>query len=272
MAHGFTWQKEGGLTYLTADLLTATGLVRHGFSTRHGGISTGDVAGLNLGFKNGDPFQVLENRRRFLTALALDPEALVAGQQVHGTHVAEVRAEDAGRGARTWEEGFPATDALITDVPGLPLSVYTADCVPLLFLDPVRPAVAAVHAGWRGSVAGIARVTLAALQAAYGTRPADVLVAIGPSIGPCCYEVDEKVIALLKGFPFWPEVATEGRHGHWFLNLWELNRRQLLAAGVPPKNIAVSGLCTSCHVKDFYSYRAEHGRTGSLAAIIALKP
>ncbi|MDK2855047.1 MAG: purine-nucleoside/S-methyl-5-thioadenosine phosphorylase / adenosine deaminase [Bacillota bacterium] len=272
MTTGFTWQKAGSLVYLTADLLTATGLVRHGFSTRHGGTSTGAVPGLNLGFKNGDAFEVLENRRRFLTALGLNPRALVAGRQVHGTRVAEVRAEDAGRGARAWEDGLPATDALITNVPGLPLSVYTADCVPLLFLDPVCPAVAAVHAGWRGSVAGIVPATLAALRVTYGTRPADVLVAIGPSIGPCCYEVDEKVIAPLRDFPFWQEVARESRPGHWYLDLWELNRRQLTAAGVPAENIAVSGLCTSCHVEDFYSYRAEHGCTGSLAAVIALKP
>ncbi|MDI3538323.1 MAG: purine-nucleoside/S-methyl-5-thioadenosine phosphorylase / adenosine deaminase [Bacillota bacterium] len=272
MANGFTWHKDGSLVYLTADHLTASGLVRHGFSTRHGGVSTGAVSGLNLGFKNGDEVQVLENRRRFLTALGLDFRALVAGQQVHGTRVAEVRAEDSGRGARAWEEGLPATDALITDVSGLPLSVYTADCVPLLFLDPVRPAVAAVHAGWRGSVAGIAPAALAALRAAYDTQPNDVLVAIGPSIGPCCYEVDEKVIVPLRSLPFWREVAVVARPGHWYLDLWELNRRQLLAAGVPAENIAVARLCTSCHVKDFYSYRAEHGRTGSLAAVISLKP
>ncbi|MDI3522713.1 MAG: purine-nucleoside/S-methyl-5-thioadenosine phosphorylase / adenosine deaminase [Bacillota bacterium] len=273
MAQGFSWQKAGALVYLTADLLSATGRVRHGFSTRHGGVSRGEVTGLNLGFKNGRVGEVLENRYLFLTALGLNPRALVAGQQVHGTHVAAVTPAEAGRGAQAWEEGLPATDALVTSVPGLPLSVYTADCVPLLFLDPVRPAVGAVHAGWRGSVDGVALATLAKMSAVYGTRPGDMLVAMGPSIGPCCYEVDERVLAPLKAhFPFWREVVQAHGSGHWLLDLWELNRRQLVAAGVRPENIAVAGLCTACRVADFYSYRVEKGRTGSLAAVIALQP
>lgn len=273
MTQGFSRHQAGRLVYLTADLLSATGLVRHGFSTRQGGVSTGAVTGLNLGFKHGAAREVQENRRLFLTALGLDPQAVVAGQQVHGTHVARVTALDAGRGASAWEEGIPATDALVTAVPGLPLSVYTADCVPLLLLDPVRRVVGAVHAGWRGSVDGAALAALAEMAAAYGTRPQDVLVAIGPSIGPCCYEVDERVLAPLKShFAFWPQVTAANRPGHWRLDLWELNRRQLLAAGVRAEHIAVARLCTSCQVADFYSHRAEKGRTGSLAAVIALEP
>ncbi|MGI6604551.1 MAG: peptidoglycan editing factor PgeF [bacterium] len=268
----FTRREEGELVYYAADGLESTGLVRHGFSTRHGGVSRDALASLNLGFKNDEVSSVLENRRRFLTALGLDPARLVTGQQVHGTVVAEVTARDVGRGALRWEDGFPATDALVTSLSGVPIAVATADCVPILYLDPVKKAIGAAHAGWRGSVRGIAQAVVTKLRECYGSNPEDILAAIGPSIGPCCYEVDERVmIPLQDNFPFWRRVVEPRGDGHWFLNLWELNRRVLVAAGVLERNIAVGELCTSCQVLDFFSYRAEKGFTGSLAAVIALK-
>lgn len=265
----FSRHCSDNLIYLTSDMFTATGLVKHGFSTRHGNLDDRVTRDFNLGFKNGNPAHVRQMRHSFLAALGISLDNLVAGQQTHGTNVEVVTTSP--RGAFRWEDGLPDTDALVTATPDLALSVYTADCVPLLFLDPVRKAVAAAHAGWRGSVNGIAVSTLLRLQQEFGSRPEDVLVAIGPSIGPCCYEIDEQVLTPLQGrIPFWQELIQFSRPGHFFLNLWQLNQLLLLGAGVRKEHISIAGLCTYCLVQDFFSYRAEQGRAGSLMAVISL--
>ncbi|NLG86418.1 MAG: peptidoglycan editing factor PgeF [Firmicutes bacterium] len=267
----FSWHKYGDLVYLTSDLIAATGLVKHGFSTRHGSVFGMSTDNFDLGFKNGEPKAVRAMRQLFLGTLGMSLNTLVAGQQVHGTRVAVVTEADAGRGAMMWENGLPGTDALVTATADLPLSVYTADCVPLLFLDPVHKAVGAAHAGWRGSVNKIAVATLQALQNNYGSRPKDVLVAIGPSIGPCCYEVDDKVLLPLKEqVLWWREVTMFSRPGHCKLDLWELNRRLLLNAGISKNHISLARICTRCCVQNFFSYRGEQGRAGSLMAVISL--
>ncbi|HKM39224.1 MAG TPA: peptidoglycan editing factor PgeF [bacterium] len=265
----FSWHRQDRVVYLTSDLLTATGKVKHAFSTRRGGLEDGVGNNLDLGLKHCDPMRAEKLRRLFLGTIGISLNNLVAGQQNHGTKVQLVTS--APRGAFIWETGFPATDALITDQPQIALSVYTADCVPLLFLDPVQNAIAAAHAGWKGSIKGIAILTLRALQNHFGSRPEDVLVAIGPSIGPCCYEIDYRVLApLKKRIAFWSELVHASRPGHHFLDLWTLNRKLLLLAGVTGEHIDIAGLCTYHRNEDFFSYRAEQSRAGSLMAVISL--
>jgi YfiH family protein len=250
--------------------------VRHGFSTRGGGISRGTFASLNLGLRVGDdPEAVVENRRRFLASVGLLPGRTVGVQQVHGTRVVTMTAADGGAGVLPDAPLPEAADALITDTPGLGLLVLAADCVPLLFWDPVRRAVGAAHAGWRGSVAGIAVQTVAAMAAAFGCRPGDLVVGIGPAIGGCCYEVDGPVLTALDAQqPGHATAVTQpsARPDRRMLDLKALNRLQLTAAGVPPASLEVSDLCTACHSDLLFSERRLGRPCGRLGAAIALEP
>lgn len=166
----------------------------------------------------------------------------------------------------------PEVDALVTGAPGLALVVTTADCTPVFVYDPVRRAAGLAHAGWRGTAAGVAARTVQALVAEFGCRPRDLWAAVGPAIGPCCYEVDEPVVAAMAGAPGYRSawLRPGRRPGRWQLDLWAANRDQLVAAGVPPAQVAVAGICTACAVDRFYSYRAEAGRTGRQAAVLVL--
>ncbi|WP_094602681.1 Polyphenol oxidase [Sporomusa silvacetica DSM 10669] len=245
--------------------------IRHGISTRLGGHSTAPFHSLNLGLHTGDDAEaVWNNRQLFCQAVGLAPDKVVTAEQIHGVVVEQVTVADAGRGAKHYHEAIKGTDALITNVPGLPLMLFFADCVPVLIVDPVAKAVGISHAGWKGTVGKIAQKTVLAMQQQFNTNPADCLVGIGPSIGPCCYEVDEVVINKLKvNFDNWEELV-EPHSNHWRLNLWEANRHQLREIGVPDNTITVCDVCTACNTEIFFSHRAEAGRTGRIGAIIAL--
>lgn len=268
-----TFHEEAGPCYFTFPALEETGLCRHAFSTRLGGVSRGQYASLSLSFFMGDEREaVYENFRRICGAIGVDEEKLVFGCQTHSANVRVVTAADAGKGILR-QRDYTDVDGLVTDVPGLPLCTLYADCVPLLFLDPVKGVAGCSHAGWRGTAAAIGRRTVEVMQETYGSRPADILACIAPSIGPCCYEVDEPLRAAFSSIP---DVSPEGLlhpkgEGKYMLNLWETNRRVLLAAGLLPEHITVAGICTCCHADIFHSHRATAGHRGSLAAIIALK-
>ena len=245
----------------------------HAVSTRFGGVSEGAYASLNLALHVGDDStRVVENRRRFCRALGLAPGAICTAEQVHGERIARVTRAEAGRGSQIYAEALPATDTLMTNEPGVPLMLFFADCTPILLLDPVHRAAALAHGGWKGTVRSIAAKTVAAMQAAYGTRPEDCLAAIGPAIGPCCYEVGPEVAAQFRtAFPaFAGEILAE-REGHIHLDLWQANRRQLESAGLLPEHIEAAETCTACNSDVFFSYRADQGTTGRIAAVIALK-
>jgi len=254
---------------LTFNLLADTGLVRHAFTTRRGGVSTGPVASLNMGFSAFDrPDNVRTNRRLVCEVLGLDPAHIVAGRQVHGCRAVVAGPEDRGRGAFSPEGAFPDTDILLTGARGVVLTSYYADCVPLFFLDPVAPAVALAHAGWRGTVREVGARCVRAMAEAFGTRPADLLAVIGPSAGSCCYEVDEPVRGeFARAFPWWRELFVPRAPDRWLLDLKEANRLVLAACGVG--RIEVSGFCTVCRPDLFYSYRAAHP-TGRMASLISL--
>jgi YfiH family protein len=242
----------------------------HGVSTRHGGVSQGAFASLNLGWTVGDRREHVEaNTRRLSQALGVQREHLTTTWQVHGKAI--VRATAADRGTMIGK-----ADGIITDVPNLPLIQRFADCTPILAYDPRRHVVGLAHAGWRGTVAGISGALIEAMTQAFTSDPRDMLAIIGPAIGPCCYEVGSDVVAQVRAvFPNGDELLvgppgpTNGnRRVH--LDLWAANRRQLLEAGVG--QVVVSGVCTSCHRKTYYSHRADQGRTGRFATVAQLRP
>lgn len=245
--------------------------IKHGISTRLGGLSRPPFASLNLGARtDDDPAVVRHNRESFCQAVGVDFARVTCARQVHGDKIFVVGEADAGRGATGYDTAIADTDALITDRPGLPLMLFFADCVPVLIADPVRRVVAVSHAGWKGTVARIAAKTVLAMRQNFGSDPADCHVAIGPSIGPCDYEVDEPVIDILRQeFSNWRELVIP-RGGRWLLDLWQTNRHQLEEIGVRREFIEVSGVCTACNTAMFYSHRAEHGTTGRFGAVISL--
>lgn len=273
MPTSFQRHVKKGIEYYTISSFEETGLVIHGFSGKSGGVSDGAYNSLNLSILTEDKLEhVLENRRRFARVLGIDPASLVGAHQVHRDTIYKVTLKDKGRGAFDPESVIPATDALMTNEPGLALTAFFADCVPVFFLDPVKKVIALAHAGWKGTVAKIAAKTVKALAEAYGTEPQDLLVAIGPSIGPCHYEVDRPVIEKVKeAFPeYWESLITGLKEdGHAQLNLWQANFYQLVDTGVLPENITLAEVCTYCHQDRLFSHRG--GMAGRQAAIIMLK-
>lgn len=233
----------------------------HGFSTRIGGQSVGPYSGLNLGISCGDDEATVRTNRA-LWADALGVEApIVSLHQVHGPDVHALAA-------RPSETLYG--DAVITRTPGLAISVFTADCTPILLFDPESKAVGAVHAGWRGTVAHVATAAVERMQREYGARPAAIRAAIGPAIGPCCFEVGHEVAEAARenAWPGW-EAAVVERQPRPHFDLFGANESQLVAAGLRPEHIFNSRLCTACHPELFYSWRRDQGQTGRLQAVIA---
>lgn len=247
--------------------------VVHAVSTRLGGVSEAPYATLNLGGGvKDDPVRVRHNRETFLKAIGHRPESTAGVRQVHGNRVIVARREDGN-----WDEipavaGAAEADGLVTGERGLALAVVAADCVPILLWDPVKKVVGAAHAGWRGTVAGIAGEAVRGMVEAFGTRPSDIRVGVGPGIGPCCYEVDTAVVEPLR--EALPEVAGQalkaGRPEHWMLDLSEANRLQLLDMGLQAEHVQVMDLCTSCRTDLLFSQRVEGYPCGRFAAVIAL--
>lgn len=267
---------ESDVPYLSFPLLEETGLVRHGFSTRMGGVSTGVYSTMNFAFLKGDdPEHVQENYRRMAKAIGVDVDRMVLSWQTHTTNIHKVTKEDAGKGI-TRERDYKDIDGLITDVPGMTLVTFYADCVPLYFLDPVRKAVGLSHSGWRGTVARMGQVTLEAMNREYGTRPEDVIACIGPSICQDCYEVGEEVAGeFRKAFSeaYWPKLLTvTGKAGgKYLLNLWRANEIILLEAGVKPEHIQITDICTHCNPDYLFSHRTMGSKRGNLAAFLSIK-
>jgi polyphenol oxidase len=228
----------------------SAGLV-HGFSTRQGGISQAPYASLNLGLNTEDnPDAVAENLRRFCGAAGILRERIAFTKQVHGDNVQAVRNPGV----------YGETDALVTDVPGIILAVQVADCVPVFLHDPVRRAVGIAHAGWKGTLLKIAAKTLLAMTDAFGSRPGDLQAAIGPSIGPCCYEVGAETAEKF------PREYLEGNK----LDLWRCNRDLMTRSGIPSGQVSMSGLCTQCHNDWFFSHRGGNGKTGRMLGVIGV--
>ena len=256
------------MEYLTFPSLEKTGLIRHLFTTRTGGISKGDFSSMNLSFSRGDnPESVMENYGRIAKVLECGPEDMVASHQTHPTNIRKVTEADKGKGI-TVERDYENVDGLICNEPGIVLVTYFADCVPLFFVDPVHRAVGLAHSGWRGTESEMGACMVKAIRAAYGTKPEDLYTAIGPSICVNCYEVSEDVAERFERFP---GVVQKGRKPDKYqLNLWEANRQILRQAGVREERIAVTDICTCCNSDYLFSHRASMGRRGNLAAFLEL--
>ncbi|GAB6137538.1 peptidoglycan editing factor PgeF [Halanaerobaculum tunisiense] len=269
----FKLQQKDGVKYYIIEEFAATGLVEHAFTTRVGGVSTGEYASLNLGLHVADKKEaVLKNRKQICKVLNSNPQNLVAGKQVHSDQIKLVTAQDKGKGALDYETAVDDTDALLTAESGILLTSYYADCTPIFLLDPESEVVGLVHAGWRGTVEKIAQQTVMKLKEVYGTELNDLLVGVGPAIGKCCYQVDSKVIEpLQKQFSQWQQLVDKVADDQWKLDLSLANQVQLEEIGVPSKNIIHSNLCTACDSNLFYSHRRDGTRTGRMASLIKLK-
>lgn len=262
-----------GVPFLSFPLLDRTGIVRHGFSTRLGGVSCGCFSSMNLSFDRGDdPEAVRENFRRIAGAVGVKCEDMVFSRQTHTTNVRVVTEADRGKGI-VRERDYDDVDGLITDIAGICLVTSYADCVPLYFVDPVKKAIGLSHSGWRGTVGKIGKKTVEAMHRTFGSEPENILAAVGPSICMDCYEVSEDVIdQFRKAFDQedWQELFYRKENGKYQLDLWKANERIFLEAGIRPEHMAVTNVCTRCNSSILYSHRAMGNKRGNLCAFLAL--
>ncbi len=263
----------GSLEYYSFANLDAHGRVTCCVMSRAGGLSRGAFESLNLGMRTDDDYDaVVDNRAQLSLITSAFPDLLTFAQQVHGASVAVVTGDLIGSGAGDADTAIPDTDAMVTNIPDVPLVVLVADCCPVAFFDPVAGAVGIAHAGWRGTAAGIAAETINKMTAEFGSDPADIIVGIGPSIGPCCYQVGEEVVDQLE--VAYPDLADRvfdrTRGAKPYFDLWQANRMIIGGAGLQDSNIETAGLCTVCHQDTFFSHRADGGNTGRFGALIML--
>lgn len=265
--------EDGEVPYLRYPLLSDTGIVKHGFSTRIGGVSEGCYASMNLSFTRGDREEdVRENFRRIADAIGVHCEDMVFSQQTHTSNVRVVTEADRGMGITrplAWQD----VDGLVTDVPGICLVTFYADCVPLFFVDPVKKVIGLSHSGWRGTVAKIGKETVRKMREVYGCDPGDILAAVGPSICQDCYEVSEEVIRQFQAHFLekdWASLFYKKENGKYQLDLWRANALIFLESGIKTEHIAVTNICTHCNSDVLYSHRAMGDQRGNLAAFLAL--
>ncbi len=267
-------REQAGVPFFVFPSIEKTGAVVHGFSTRLGGVSEGIFSSMNVSFTRGDREEaVRENYRRLGAAMGFSCENLVCTDQTHTVNLRVVTEEDRGKGF-VRPKDYTDIDGLVTDVPGLVLAAFYADCVPLYLVDPVRRCIGLSHAGWRGTVGKIGKKTVELMREQYGSRPEDLVAAIGPSICQSCYEVSKDVIEKFQeAFDerFWPELFYEKDGGKYQLNLWRANELGFLEAGVRAERIAAAGVCTCCNPELLFSHRASRGRRGNLGAFLMLK-
>lgn len=266
--HIFDEKIVDGVPYLSYPMLERTGVVKHGFSTRLGGVSKGHCATMNISTTRGDdPRAIEENQRRIAKAIGVRVEDMTYTNQTHTTNVAVVEAKDRGR-------SFLETDGMVTNVPGICLVTFFADCVPLFFVDPEHRAIGLSHSGWRGTVNKMGKVTIELMQKQYGTDPDKAVAAIGPSICRDCYEVSEEVVEQFKeNFDemLWPELFYKKADGKYQLDLWRANEAVLMEAGISRERMAVTNLCTHCNPEILFSHRSTGFHRGNLSAFLALR-
>lgn len=245
-----------------------------GFSTRLGGVSTGDCAAMNMSYTRGDAVEdVRENFRIFARTLGCDVNEFVLTDQVHSTKIRRVGKDDCGE-AFLEKRSIRETDGLVTDEPGVVLMTFFADCVPLMFYDPVRQAVGNAHSGWRGTVQRMGQKMVECMAREFGSKPEDIRAVVGPSICRGCYEVNGEVTEQFdRAFSpkYRDELYTEKPNGHFQLDLWAANRIILEEAGLKPEHISVSGLCTYENPELLFSHRFTNGRRGNLSAALGLR-
>lgn len=267
--------ERGGVPYLSFKALEDTGMVINGFSTRLGGASKGRFATMNFSYsRKDDPADVLENFTRMADALGVERDRMVVSYQTHTTNVRRVTREDEGKGVIR-ERDYRDVDGLITDVPGITLVTFYADCVPLYLVDQVHHAIGLSHSGWRGTVRRMGQVTMDAMKEAFGTRPEDVTACIGPSICRDCFEVGEEVAeAFADAFdPQYRDALYRANEkpGKYQLDLWKANEIIFQEAGVPKEQIHTTNICTMCNSDYLFSHRRVGEERGNLAAFLSIR-
>lgn len=264
---------DGDVAYISFPVLEEMKQFKHGFSTRHGGVSSGYFSSMNLSFTRGDEQEcVRENYRRICKALSINPDDLVFSDQVHDVKIHVVTEQDRGYGYR-YARKLEGIDGLITDVHNLPLVTFYADCVPIYIVDPVKGVIGLCHSGWRGTVNKIAVHTVSALVSTYQCDPKDLFAVIGPSICRDCYEVSEDVAHEFKMAytdEIYKRVLEDKGNGKFQLDLWLANIENLLEAGLQREHITNSNICTCCNKDLLYSHRASKGKRGNLAAFLSI--
>jgi len=270
----FKLKELGQIKYFNCRELDNTNLVVNAFTARTGGVSRTPFNNLNLSYNVGDEeSRVAENRKIILDTLSIDYRTVVTAQQVHKDKIALVRKEDKGK-AFKYSEGIAQTDALITDIPGVPLLMCYADCVPIFIFDPVKKAIALIHSGRKGTELELTLKTLFKMKKIFKTNPRSCLAAIFPSIGPCCYNIKEENKIddyWLNGVKYNGEPISPQNKSGRSLDLRKANYGQLIKGGVEKKNIFINEICTADHPELFFSYRRDKGNTGRMAAIFMLK-
>lgn len=265
MNSNFTEVNKDGRSYLRLKKFDELGVI-NGFTRRTGGVSRGKITGFNFGFRVGDdPDDVLMNYKLLAEDMGFDVNRTVCARQQHTDNIRIVSEADCGKGVIVVDSDIRDTDGLITNIPGIPLVVFTADCVPLLFFDPVNRVIAATHAGWRGTAQKIGKKTVGLMKSEFGGKPENIIAAIGPSIGACCFEVDR---ATAENFDERYRIPKPNDKFH--VDLWAVNKDDLLDEGMKPGNIYVSGECTICNSDKYYSYRTHKEHTGRQVAVISL--
>ncbi len=265
MNENFEVKRAEDREYVVPKPMEALGAVC-GFSRRLGGVSRGKITGLNFGFRVGDdPESVLKNYRCLADDFGFDLHKAVCARQTHTDNIRRVTPADCGKGIFEVDSDIRDTDGLVTDERGIALIIFTADCIPLLFFDPKNGVIAASHAGWRGTAKNIGGKTVRMMSAHYGSRPEDIVVAIGPGIGKCCFEVDADTA---DNFDEKYRIAKPNEK--YNVDLWGANRDFIAAEGVKPENIYISEECTICKSDVYYSYRTHKEHTGRQAAFIVL--
>jgi len=266
-------QTINGIRFLRFDSLSSYTCLFHAMSTRTGGISPAPFHSMNLGSGTPDaPENIRKNYDLLAKSLGFDLQTVVTSHQVHGSSIARIETVPQRKAPFPAEHILDGYDAFITATPGIVLMVRVADCVPVILFDPAKKALALVHAGWKGTLAGIAGKTANALGKEYGCDPENIRAGIGPAIGPCCFMVREDVSRLFFGtFPDAGSYVRREREGAR-IDLHEANRLQLLEEGLRPEHIEISPLCTACNLDLFFSHRGEQGKTGRLGLLAGLRP
>jgi hypothetical protein len=265
----FGFSKRGPIQYLESDALGGIDFIIHAFVTRWGGISQGAFENLNFSFREGDPADRVErNWETLATAFEVPRRQFFVVNQVHEDRILLIDEEH----PKPSDNELLQYDAIVTDRPGLAIGIKTADCVPILVVDPVRRVIGAIHAGWKGTSLGIAAKAVDALADRYLSKSSDLIVALGPAIGPCCYQVDETVYESMGNEPGRDSLFRSCREkGRWMFDLSLANRLQLERGGVRSGNISPSGFCTACRRDFFFSHRREKGVTGRHLNFIMLR-
>ena len=265
----FKLAQKNSIPYLQSAIFAQCDFLTHAFCTRHGGTSKEDYKSLNMSFREGDEeFQVLQNWSKLAEDFAIPLEQFLVLNQVHGDDIFVIKPQGSYFSSRD-ELNY---DAIITCRTNLAICIKTADCVPVFIVDKVQKVIAAVHAGWRGTALGISAKVIRLMQHQYGSLPQDILAAIGPSIGRCCYEVDN-VTAEAFGAQKNKEsfLFPKASRSKWMVDLPEANRRQILDCGIPETNIELSGYCTMCNQDIFFSHRGAGGITGRQINFMMIK-